>query len=258
MNQEELQSYFKNECRTSGDSVIKLGNSQLSRENYLQVKKTLESRGGKWKGASVQGFMFLDGNAPAVLASLSEGETGNIKKKFQLFETPDFLADRLVKKVLPISEAFYILEPSAGRGALIRAIQRECPDAEVTAYEINPDCWPALSKLDNVDLHKEDFLTTNPDVFFKIIVANPPFAKNQDIRHFKQMWKWLAEDGRMAVIMSTHWRFASDKLCKEFREFLEHIGAEIEDVASGEFKTSGTDVPTVIVTAKKTKENANY
>ena len=258
MSTEELQSYFKNECRTSGDSVIKLGNSKLSREDYLQVKKTLESCGGKWKGGTIQGFMFLDGNAPAVLASLSDGESRNIKKKFQLFETPDALADRLVKKVLPISESFYILEPSAGRGALIRAIQRECPDAEVTAYEINPDCWPGLSKMENVELHKDDFLAAKPDVFYKIIVANPPFAKNQDIRHFKQMWSWLAVDGRMTVIMSTHWRFAKDKVCTEFREFLERIGAEIEELAAGEFKTSGTNIPTVIVTEKKTEENANY
>ena len=255
MNAEQLQQYFKDECRTSGDSVIKLGSAQLSPDDYKTIKKTLEARGGKWKGGSVQGFMFLDENAPAVLSSLSSGNVENAKNKFQFFETPDDLANRLIDEVLPISDSYYILEPSAGRGSLIRAIHRVDPDAEVTAYEINPDCWSALEKMSNVDLHKEDFLSANPDVSFKIIVANPPFAKNQDIKHFKKMWELLSVNGRMAVIMSTHWRFAKDKTCSEFRDFLDEIGADIENVKAGAFKSSGTDIESVIVSVRKTDEN---
>ena len=255
MTQEELQKYFSEQCSTASDSVIKLGSQQLSREDYLTVKKTLESRGGKWKGGSVQGFVFMNGNAPDVLASLQAGETGNMKKKFQLFETPDDLADRLVQNVGKIGAECYVLEPSAGNGQLIKAIHRLYPDVEVDAYEINPDCWCALEKLPNVVLHKEDFLKSSHEVNYKYIIANPPFAKNQDIKHFSKMWDVLATGGKMSVIMSQHWVFSRDATSARFGNFLNTIGAIIEDVSEGAFKSSGTDVGTVIVTVEKTRKN---
>lgn len=257
MTQEELQVYFIEQCSAVSDSVIKLGSQQLSREDYMIVKKTLESRGGKWKGGSVQGFMFLNGNAGVVLKSLQAGETGNMKDKFQLFETPDVLADKLVKKVGQIGSAYYVLEPSAGNGQLIKAIHRVCPDVVVDAYEINPDCWGALEKLDRVVLHKSDFLKSSEDDRYKVIVANPPFAKNQDIRHFKKMWAVLSMNGKMSVIMSKHWTFTRDSECERFRNFLDRIGAEIEDVEEGAFRASGTNVPTVIVTVEKNDDNGD-
>ena len=258
MTQEELRQYFTDECTTAGESVIKLGQRQLCREDYMTVKKTLESRGGKWKGGSVQGFVFMNGNAPDVLASLQNGETGNAKKKYQLFETPDSLADRLVSKVGKFSAACYVLEPSAGNGRLIEAIHRVCPDVEVEAYEINPDCWGALERLPNVLLHKGDFLQSPDDASYRIIIANPPFTKNQDVRHFYKMWTVLAVGGRMSVIMSQHWMTAKDKTCTAFRSFLDAVGAQTEEIEVGAFRTSGTDVPTVIVTAEKTRDNEYY
>ena len=57
MTKEDLQLYFTEQCTVSGN-VIKLGQTQLSREDYLQIKKLLESRGGKWKGGKTSGFVF--------------------------------------------------------------------------------------------------------------------------------------------------------------------------------------------------------
>lgn len=255
MTQEELQQYFKDECKTSSESVIKLGTRQLERDDYMTVKKTLESRGGKWKGGSVQGFVFMNGNASDVLTSLQNSETSDARKKFQLFETPDDLADRLVRNVGEFGESCYVLEPSAGNGQLIKAIHRVCPDVEIDAYEINPDCWGTLEKLPNVVLHKSDFLESPDDDSYRIIVANPPFTKNQDVRHFYKMWGVLALGGKMSVIMSRHWMTARDKTCIGFCDFLQRIGAKIEEVPEGAFKQSGTFVPTVIVTVEKTPEN---
>jgi len=45
MNAEQLQQYFKDECRTSGDSVIKLGSSQLSPGHQPSGVTNVTSRG---------------------------------------------------------------------------------------------------------------------------------------------------------------------------------------------------------------------
>ena len=47
MTQEDLQKYFAEQCSVSIENIIKLGSQQLDRNDYLTVKKVLESRGGK-------------------------------------------------------------------------------------------------------------------------------------------------------------------------------------------------------------------
>ena len=258
MTQEDLQKYFAEQCSVSAENIIKLGYQQLDRNDYLTVKKVLESRSGKWKGGSVQGFVFANNNAKEILASLSAGNTENVKKKFQLYETPDELADKLVQNVGNISSTLYVLEPSAGNGQLIKAIHRVCPHVVIDAYEINPDCWKTLENMDCVVSHKTDFLESSDDDKYAIIVANPPFTKNQDIKHFRKMWRVLAIGGKMSVIMSRHWMFASDKESEEFRDFIYNIGANTEEISDGAFRASGTDVPTVIVSVEKDEFNCEY
>ena len=43
MQKEDIQNYFKEKCSVR-DNAICLGNEQLSREDFLQIKKLLASR----------------------------------------------------------------------------------------------------------------------------------------------------------------------------------------------------------------------
>lgn len=122
-----------NQCTVEGN-IIKLPGVQLERKEYIEVKKRLELIGGKWKGGKVQGFVF-ETNPSDLLAQISNGEKRNLKKEFQFFETPDFLADRLVE-LAEIKDKDVVLEPSAGRGAIVRATHRKFPAMDVFGYEL--------------------------------------------------------------------------------------------------------------------------
>ncbi len=107
-----------NDCIIEGN-VIKLPNIQLERKIYQEVAKSLELIGGKWKGGKISGFLFNDD--PTNLLKQIQNVEVNLKKEFQFFATPDKLANYLVKLV-DIKPNDTILEPSAGQGAIIKAI----------------------------------------------------------------------------------------------------------------------------------------
>ena len=243
----ELKEIFKS-CRIEG-GVLKLPDVQLDRSDYLQVKKVLEGKGGKWKGGKVQGFVFSI-DAAEVLASIQGGDMSNRKKTFQFFATPAAVADRLAAELGWVSSTDKILEPSAGQGALVAAVRRLCPDALVDCYEIMPENRDVLMRVEGVRLLGEDFTKAECGLYDKII-ANPPFANNQDIRHVRLMYEHLKPGGVLATITGPHWHIASTRECREFAEWLDGLGAKVESLGNGAFKDSGTQVQTLIVTIHK-------
>lgn len=252
MTKEDLQEYFSEHCTVS-HNVIKLGQTQLSREDYLQIKKLLESRGGKWKGGKTSGFVF-DSDAEMIYRSICGGDIENKKNVYQFFPTPDDVADWMVEKLnVDISkEQLNVLEPSAGRGALINAFHRKFPDVTVEAWEINPDCWYALEQLEHIRLLKYDFLECPDDVeMYDYIIANPPFAKNADIRHFRRMYSVLKTGGRMCCIISSHALECKGREESEFKEWMYSLHPDVEELPAGTFKAAGTDVRTYMITVQK-------
>lgn len=229
---------------TVDDNVVRLPGIQLERNQYLDVKKRLELIGGKWKGGKVQGFVF-ESNPTGLLYQISNGEKRDLKKEFQFFETPDHLADRLVE-LAEIKDTDTVLEPSAGRGAIVKAIHREFPATNVFGYELMDINQSFLVKLDHFRLLGSNFLE-ECDTSFDVIVANPPFSKNQDIDHIKHMFGHLKPGGRLVSIASKHWQFAEGKKEKAFKEWIDEVEADVYNVDRGEFKDSGTMIETCII-----------
>lgn len=227
------------------DTIIKLPAFQLDRELYLEVKTALELIGGKWKGGKTQGFVFKE-DPTEYLEKLRNGEQINLKKEFQFFATPPAIAERLVE-LANIKPRHLILEPSAGQGAIVNAIHKVCPDKVVDCFELMDLNRSFLEKLDNVNIIGSDFLGEKKDKLYDLIIANPPFSKNQDIDHVVEMYKCLKDDGRLVSVMSNHWRFSSNKKEVEFSRFIESEGAYIEDLQPGDFKESGTNIQACIV-----------
>ncbi len=234
------------ECKVVG-MVIKLPDIKLDRAIYLEVAKTLELIGGKWKSGKISGFVFNE-DPTELLGQIASGEKRNLKKEFQFFGTPDHLADRLVE--LADIRSGTILEPSAGQGAIVKAIHRASNDwREVFGYELMPVNQAFLSKISGFKLLGDDFLSC--DAAFDRIIANPPFAKNQDIDHIRKMYECLNPGGRLVSIAGKHWQISSNKKEKAFREWLDEVDADIEEVKAGEFKESGTTIATVIIVIDK-------
>jgi hypothetical protein len=234
-------------CTVEGN-VVKLPSEQLDRKLYQEIAKALELIGGKWKGGKVFGFVFAT-DPTDLLKEISNGEKRNLKKEFQFFATPEKLADELVY-LADLKQHDTILEPSAGQGAIIKAINKVC--------DVLPDCYE-LMEINTVILQKSglffnligsDFLKNNGKQYSKII-ANPPFTSNSDVSHVLKMWDCLAAYGRLVSIMSTHWQFGKERKCVEFRNWLLSVGAEIVPVKNESFKSSGTKVSTCIVIIDK-------
>jgi predicted RNA methylase len=242
----ELQKVLK-KCVVEGNNVV-LPQGQLNRKNYEEVKKALNNIGGKWKGGKTQAFVF-EYDPTKLLAEIAGGQKRNLKKEFQFFETPETLANQLVY-LADVQQHDTILEPSAGRGAIIWAINKVC-GVQVDCYELMPENVELLKKTDLCfNFLGNDFFNNTGKTYSKII-ANPPFTNNQDIIHLQEMYKYLRRGGRLVCITSASWVNGNQNKQINFRQWLEDVNAEILDIESGTFKESGTTVGGKIVVINK-------
>lgn len=235
------------QCTVDGN-VVKLPNIQLDRKLYQDVAKALELIGGKWKGGKVFGFIF-NSDPTELLEQIGGGENRNLKKEFQFFATPESVADKLVYDA-DLQQYDTILEPSAGQGAIIKAINKVC-DVVPDCYELMPENVLMLKKSGlSFNLIGDDFLR-HQGKFYSKIIANPPFTKNQDIDHVKFMYSYLSRGGTLVSIMSESWREGTQKKQVEFRQWLKDVNASIYQLKKGSFKESGTMVGGVVVIIRK-------
>ena len=143
------------------------------------------------------------------------------------------------------------MEPSAGNGALINAVLRLHNDITIDCYELNPLNRKVLENMANVNVLGDDFTKRVDNEEYDVIIANPPFSKNQDIIHLMKMWNNLRYGGRIACITSTHWMFANDAKSVECRDWI--IGKCVfqHEFPNGTFKESGSDIATILLILEK-------
>lgn len=231
------------------NNVLKLPKVQFNKKSYAEAKKWIEEAGGSWQGGKVQGFTFPF-NAERVFNILHAGKRCNLQQDFQFFSTPPEVADWLVMLAGGIREDEKVLEPSAGTGAIVDAIHRSCKDVIVDCFELMPENKEILSKKYNINILGDDFTAYNLEKYDKII-ANPPFSKNQDIKHIKRMYEHLNEGGTVASITSNHWKLGNENECVLFREWLTSVRGKVYDIEKGAFKDSGTGIETSAIIIKK-------
>lgn len=92
------------------------------------------------------------------------------------FETPAWCVDLLLERV-PLPDGEW-LEPSAGNGAIIRAVRRLRPGQVFGAVESDPRRWKGLRALD-VALRPLDFLVLMPPQRgrWDLCIGNPPYTQ---------------------------------------------------------------------------------
>lgn len=149
-----------------------------------------------------------------------------------------------------------VLEPSAGNGAIVHEILARggFPTAiEIDAQTANGLCADVEGQL---PLICADFLTWRPNppytpAAFDLVLMNPPFSRNQDIRHVLHAHGFLKPEGRLVAVMSPHWRFAQETIARQFRDWVDSVKGVWRPVPGGSFKTSGTSVEAGLLVVNK-------
>ncbi len=225
---------------------------QLDRKLYTATNAVLEAAGGKWD-KKAKAHLFPVDASDAMEQIIQTGEVTlirTIQQDYGYFPTPPAVVARLLE-LADLEPHHLALEPSAGQGNIAFAMAPLV--ASVIAMELLESNVDALiaGKPKNVGIHGPiDFLAVNPGPFipFDRIVANPPFAKQADIKHVLHALKFLKPNGLLVSVMSAGVTFRDDKLTRDFRDLIRARGGDIEALDDGAFKSSGTMVRTVIVT----------
>lgn len=228
---------------TLDGNVLFLPSIQLDRKTYLELNKELEFLGGKWNRGK-GGFVF---DRPITIDELLNNNEN--KKDLQLFETPIHIID-LMLEYAELDNYQTVLEPSAGRGAIIKEINARY-SLLVDYYELSETNRKYLNDL-HANYCGDDFLKAD-DKLYSRIIANPPFSKNQDIDHILKMYGKLDKGGILVSVCSTHYQFCKNKKETDFGNFLEYTQAEVINLEAGDFKESGTSVKACIIVFRKEK-----
>lgn len=222
--------------------------------HYARIKALILAAGGVY---SRNGFQFGAAiDVKEVLARLRGGEKPNPKKARQAFFTPEDLAAETVAwaaEYVGDLTGKRMLEPSAGEGAL--AEPTRATGAKVLAVESDGPSAQILRDK-GFEVVERDFLSLSlADIgLFDVVIANPPFTKDQDITHVIHMWRFLRPGGVLVSLTSPGWRTGRTKAQRNFRAFVDNVGAEVEALPADAFKTSGTKVSVLRLRAVKPVE----
>jgi predicted RNA methylase len=229
---------------------------QLDRKEYVKVNEVLEALGGKWDRKS-KSHMFGGRGVEALKEDIDQViATGQVTSGSDLgwFPTPDALADTIVAK-LAIKPGDTVLEPSAGDGALAKAVLRRHPQAKVMCVEIHPGRAQALRAAGFKAVTEADFLQIDPaqaDVRVDHVVMNPPFApKRADLVHIEHALKFLRPGGTLVSVMAGGISFRQDTRSDRFRMMVSMLGGELSELPEGSFLKSGTGVNTVLLSVTR-------
>lgn len=231
--------------------------AQLDRPDYVAVNKVLTNFGGKWSRRD-GAHMFASDPRQALGLAVEAGAYTDKRQELQYFPTPPALAARMIA-LADVSSGDRVLEPSAGQGAIALGFR---DGVRVDMVEIDPD---NMRQLQQTLVNREgsrcdysawctDFLTWAKEHDrrrYDAIVMNPPFRNNQDLAHIRAAWDLLKPGGRFVALTSPHWTFATDRASVEFNEWIADECLESEEIASGTFKASGTEIRTMLLWGPK-------
>ena len=168
------------------------------------------------------------------------------------FPTPDSVIDTMLDKLT--TEPTYILEPSAGSGAILDAVKSRYPDAMAVCIEPSQSLR-AILKAKGHNVIASDALDFKPEgdhTKIDTVLMNPPFEKGADIAHVSAMISLVESlgGGQIVAIMSNAVTFKTDKKTQAFIDKINSLPyCEVETLPEGSFKSSmrSTGVSTCMV-----------
>lgn len=172
-----------------------------------------------------------------------KGETVRTVTAFNLFQTPEHIADKMMEYLPTLNSDSVILEPSAGLGRIYKAIRKAGHNNKIILVENSADCMKELYDLtngDDVELVQRDFLTYSGAV--DAVIMNPPFKMGLDIKHIMHALTLLKDGGRLIALC-----YNGVKQNKHLKPIADHW----EILPSGSFKESGTNADVVLLIINK-------
>ena len=92
------------------------------------------------------------------------------------YYTPDALA-RFCVGLLPWEGDDRVLEPHAGGGAFVRAVQEHTRYQFIGGYDLDPNCWAVRNEIADLG----DWLTADvPSGLIHRVIGNPPFSNAEE------------------------------------------------------------------------------
>lgn len=195
------------------------------------------------------------------------------KDSIDFYPTPAALADRMVSSVLtrPYGYAVFpgpILEPSAGDGAIAKAVERAAGiyrnqagkiiqeyDLKRKREKYSLDCVElseglrAVLKTDGFRVVHDDFMTFQPQTKYAAILMNPPFSAGA--AHLLKALDIMQDGGKIRCILNAETiRNPYTNERKALAKRLQELGAEIEyiqDAFSRAERKTGVEIALVSV-----------
>ncbi|MGS2807777.1 hypothetical protein [Nocardia sp. MW-W600-9] len=247
------------ESRIEGHNLVLP--QQLSQADYRKINRVIESMGGRWNRRA-RAHVFPDDPTETIAAAVARGTTPNTDRKIltAYFATPEPLARHLVagphSGIAALAPGAHVLEPSAGDGALVRAILATNPGVEVTAVE--PDRARAAAidydpRVTIVIAGFEEFAATLTSRY-AAVVMNPPFALPGQptvwMDHLYTAWDLLEGGGQLLALAPNGYTYRADRDHAAMRDFITAHGGH-EPLPAAAFTTSGTDTDTVLLHARR-------
>ena len=165
----------------------------------------------------------------------------------QLFPTPPELAARMVSLAEIDGSVARVLEPSAGTGNLVKAVQRAGHDP--LAVEVDARLAEALEDVGN-EVRCADFLLLEPTPdgigTFDRVVMNPPFAKGADVAHVLHALKFLRPGGVLVALVAN-----GPRQREVLKPLVEARQGSWEDLPDGSFAEQGTSVRVALLKVRR-------
>lgn len=119
----------------------------------------------------------------------------------QFYPTPREVAQKMIEPVLQrVQAGACILEPSAGRGDLLKALRSAGAKKEqMYAIELDPDLNTMLKGWE-YRVIGEDFLAYSGTLWFDLVIMNPPFANGE--HHVLKAWEVVAPGGTVVALLN--------------------------------------------------------
>ena len=122
----------------------------------------------------------------------------------QFFTVSDELQQTVFKLVA--HKGSRLLEPSFGKGHLLRPFLLENPNYPFHAYEIDDKLEPCILLGNDQYIRYEDFTTATLQEKYKTIIGNPPYVKTRNgcnlyLQFIKKCWNSLDKEGELIFIV---------------------------------------------------------
>jgi hypothetical protein len=142
-----------------------------------------------------------------------------------------------------------VLEPSAGKGSICEAIQKEAI-VHLDVCEIHPTLARIL-KLKGFNVMAANCFDVREQ--YDRILLNPPFGRGEEVKHIRHAYECLLPGGRMVAIASESITFRRETIYQEFRQWLSDKCSLNEALPDGSFLGSdrSTHVRTRILVLDK-------